>query len=83
MIALVELLQAGELRSVAALRSSIDHQDRLAGVIGEPDAAAFEAVEGEGKGGDPAHGRRLCERCGRRRKSAGEEGQKTSAIRDH
>ena len=51
MIARPELLQAGILGGIAAKRSSIDHQDRFAGVVGEPDVGALEPGKGEGIGG--------------------------------
>src|SRR5882672_6381635 len=59
-VARVELLQAGELRRVAALRGGIDDEHRLASVVDKPNVAAAKGGEREHIGGDPAHGRRLC-----------------------
>src|SRR5687767_15550567 len=36
-------------------RSGVDNEDRLAGVLGEPHAAAVQRGEGERKGGRSAH----------------------------
>ena len=44
-VARPQLLQAAELRSVAALRGGVDDQDRLAGVCGERQVFAVETGE--------------------------------------
>src|SRR5262249_25229976 len=75
-----KLLQAGELRCVAALRGGVDDEHRLAGVVDKPNVAAVKGGEREHIGGDPAHGRRLCKRSGRCRKGGGEGTEKLPAI---
>src|SRR5260370_32142533 len=47
MVARVELLQAGELRRVAALRGGIDDEHRLAGVVRKANNAAAKSSERE------------------------------------
>ena len=44
-VALPQLLQAGILRGVAALRGGVDHEDRLAGIVRELDVAALSAAK--------------------------------------
>src|SRR5262249_22490932 len=80
LVALPQILEPRELRGVAALRSGVDHQDRLAGVLGESQAAAVEAVEGKGVGGRSAHGGGL---CGRGRGEGGAKQRKGKSTVDH
>ena len=40
-----QFLQAGILRGEAAERGGVDHQQRTAGIVGEPDVAARERRE--------------------------------------
>src|SRR5262245_61196176 len=58
-VALPQLLKAGILRRVAALRGGVDDKDRLAGVLGEAKVAAVKAGKRKGKSGRSAHGGRL------------------------
>src|SRR5262245_2903232 len=68
-----KLLQPGILRGVAAKRGGIDDQDRLAGVVRQPNVTAFERREAERVGGDAAHGRCLRLQCPGESQYAGKE----------
>src|SRR5262245_32035246 len=65
-----QLLQAGILRREATARGRVDDEDRLAGVLDQPDLTAIEPGKGERIGGDAGHSGGWC-RGGRRRRALG------------